>query len=90
MLFGDRVKAPADILDVELDWSPLIGTDAIAGSQWEADSGVTVAPLSAASPKTRARISGGAVDTACAVTNTVTLASGQKFERAFLVLVRAL
>ena len=90
MLFGDRVKAPADVVDIELDWSSLIDTDAIADSQWTADAGLTLAPQVATSPKTKARISGGAVDTAYAVTNTVTLASGQTFARAFRVLVREL
>jgi hypothetical protein len=90
MLFGDRVKAPADIVDIELDWSSRIGTDAIADSQWSADAGLTLAPLAATSPKTKARVSGGDLDSAYTVTSTVTLASGRKFARAFRVLVRAL
>ncbi len=90
MLFGDRVKAPADVVDIEIDWSPLIGADAIAGSAWTADAGLTVAAQSVASPKTKVRISGGAADTACTVANTVTLASGQTFARSFRLLVREL
>lgn len=62
---------PNAVLDYVLDWSTYLGADVIKGSQWFADSGITVESDSFDDTSTTVWVSGGTVDKRYALTNRI-------------------
>ncbi len=83
-------KDPNEALFYSLDWEGPLAGDTISSASWGASvpSGITIANAAVDGTITRAKLSGGVVDTDYAITVTVTGASGQIYERTRTLKVR--
>lgn len=87
------VKDPNATLDYAFDWSPWLGTDTIATSQWTIEpSGLSVVPASETifdnDTKTRVFVTGGALKEDYVLTNTITTNASRTDERSVQISVR--
>jgi hypothetical protein len=88
-IFGPEYLDPADEADETLDWTLLLGADTLAASSWSvAPAGPTLVDGGHTTTTATVRFKGGAAATDYVLTNSVVLASGQKFARGILVRVR--
>lgn len=80
---------PAEHLDYTLDWSSLIGDDAIESSAWSAGAAVETHTPSVEGARSTVWLSiTGDVGAVADVRNTITTAAGRTFRRSFRVVVR--
>lgn len=81
-------KGPDEVLDYQLDWSALLGTDdTIATSAWTVAAGLTKDSDTRTLITTTLWVSGGTVGQAYECENQVTTAAGRTYERTISVLV---
>jgi len=89
--FPDVQKAPTDVIDVTLDWTPFLpsGTTGLASHSVSTDLGdVIAADTGASGLKQTLRLTLGSISTFTQVTARVTTAGGLDFSRSFNALVR--
>lgn len=82
-------KDPSDILDYQIDWSPLIGTDTITASVWVAPAGFTVQSQSFTGTAATIWLAGGAAGVH-RIQNTITTSGARTFERSVELTVEQL
>jgi len=88
--FPDVQKAPADVTDVTLDWTPYLPAGAtIASHSVSTDIGDVIAADAGMSGFTqKLRLSGGSIATFTEVTARVTTSAGLDLSRGFNAIVR--
>lgn len=92
-LVREWCKAPADVMDVVIDWSATgIGVlptgDTIASSTWTVDAGITKGTTTNTTTSTTCWVSGGTVGGNYLLTNTIVTAGGRTLTRCATVHVR--
>ena len=81
-------KTTTEITDLVLDWEPALDNgDYIVTSAWTVPSGITASNTSSTAYTTLIRLSTGTTGRSYALTNTVTLFSGQKYQTPLTVAI---
>lgn len=74
-------KTDVAITDIVFNWAPAMDAgDSIVTSAWSVPTGITGSNTSSTASTTAIRLSSGTTGRAYALVNTVTLASGQKYQ----------
>jgi hypothetical protein len=85
------VKGPGESKRYGRDWTAhLEDGDTVAGSEWVVEDGLTASDEELVGAIAGVRLSGGTAGVHYAVTNHVTTAQGDEFERSFTVTVQDL
>ncbi len=80
-------KTPASIYEYIVDWSTELGTDTIATSAWDVETGLTEDSESETSTTTTIFVSGGTAGTTYKLTNTIT-STLRTYEQSFFLKVQ--
>lgn len=83
-------KDPDEVLDYEIDWTNLLGSDTVLTSQWSLSPDITGAAASNTANTTTIWVSGGTASDNFLAINRVTTADGRVFERTLQIPVRDL
>lgn len=82
-------KAPSEVLDYIIDWSPRLGVgrakDQIVESNWTVPSGITMTANSFTTLQTVIWLSGGTLDTTYTLTNDVTTLGGRTMSQSVTI-----
>lgn len=81
-------KDPDEELDYEIDWSPRVGTDAIATSTWIVPTGITSADGSNDDTTTTIWLSGGTVGTTYTLTNRIVTDAGRTMDQSVKIKIK--
>ena len=77
----DVRKTATEIVDITFNWAPTLNVgDSIVTSAWSVPSGITGGNQSSTSTTTSIRLSSGSTALFYPIINTVSLASGQKYQ----------
>ncbi len=82
-------KDPSEVLDYQIDWSPLLDTDTILTSTWVVPAGLTIQSQSLTGTTATIWLSGG-LEGYHRVTNTIVTSGARTFERSVELAVRQL
>jgi hypothetical protein len=74
-------KGSGEVLDYQIDWATLLGTDTIATSAWVVGAGLTKDSDTNSTTTTTVWLSGGTVGTDYECENTITTAEGRTHQR---------
>ena len=87
---GTLYKDPNEIRTFYMDWSAHIGVNQIVSSQWSVDVGVEVqaSGILSGGIKTHVTLSGGTPGASYHCTNTITLSTGEVYEKTGLLGIR--
>lgn len=84
------VKDPGELLDYDIDWSPILSNDTIVSSTWLVGAGsVVIATDQFTNTSTKVWLSGGALLDQCLLTNTVTTTGGRIMDRSVKLNIKA-
>jgi len=80
----EAILDPGEIRDYGVDWTEqlgeIAGSPTISNSLWEVESGnVTILTQTRTATTTAVRLTGGTLNTACRLVNTVELSDGERF-----------
>ncbi len=80
-------KSKDSVLDYKIKWTKWLGTDTIATSTWDADSGITVDSDTNDITSATVWLSGGTTGETYCVKNTITTSGGRTEKKAFHVVI---
>jgi hypothetical protein len=90
MAVANVAKDPDETIDLSLEWSAVLGTDAIDTSAWDAEAGLTVDSDTKTATSTTVRVLGGDLGRRYKLKNTIVTEAGQTLVRRLVVVVQEL